>query len=154
YESNEASVITNVSSDHLDLQGIHTLPELAEVKSTVARVTKPDGWAVLNADDPLVAAIAPRVRARVAMFSVGAGHGGAAPVPPAAAVRSCATAGWSRSTAATGRRAGARAASPPTPTLSSTGSSRSSASPSRSAGSRSTTSRTRWLQQGRRAASA
>ena len=36
YESNEASVITNVSSDHLDLQGIHTLPELAEVKSVVA----------------------------------------------------------------------------------------------------------------------
>jgi cyanophycin synthetase len=29
YESNEASVVTNVSSDHLDLQGIHTLPELA-----------------------------------------------------------------------------------------------------------------------------
>src|SRR4029079_16866418 len=56
YESNDASVITNVSSDHLDLQGIHTLPELAEVKATVARATKPDGWAVLNADDPLVAA--------------------------------------------------------------------------------------------------
>ena len=35
YESNEASVLTNVSSDHLDLQGIHTLPELAEVKSTI-----------------------------------------------------------------------------------------------------------------------
>ena len=32
YESNDASVLTNVSSDHLDLQGIHTLPELAEVK--------------------------------------------------------------------------------------------------------------------------
>ena len=28
YESNDASVLTNVSSDHLDLQGIHTLPEL------------------------------------------------------------------------------------------------------------------------------
>ena len=26
YESNDASVLTNVSSDHLDLQGIHTLP--------------------------------------------------------------------------------------------------------------------------------
>ena len=52
YESNDASVFTNVSSDHLDLQGIHTLPELAEVKSTICRVTKPDGWVVLNADDP------------------------------------------------------------------------------------------------------
>ena len=69
YESNDASVLTNVSSDHLDLQGIHTLPELAEVKSTICRVTKPDGWVVLNGDDPLVAAIARRVRGHVAFFS-------------------------------------------------------------------------------------
>ena len=69
YESNDVSVLTNVSSDHLDLQGIHTLPELAEVKSTVCRITKPDGWVVLNGDDPLVAAVRRRVRARVALFS-------------------------------------------------------------------------------------
>jgi len=77
YESNDASVVTNVTSDHLDLQGIHTLPELAEVKSTVARATRSDGWAVLNADDPLVAAIARRVRSRVAMFSIAASGAGA-----------------------------------------------------------------------------
>ncbi len=70
YESNDVSVMTNVSADHLDLQGIHTLPELAEVKSVVARITKPDGWAVLNADDPLVSAVRRRVRAKVALFSV------------------------------------------------------------------------------------
>ena len=70
YESNDASVLTNVSSDHLDLQGIHTLPELAEVKSTICRITKPDGWVVLNADDPLVAAVARRVRASVALFTL------------------------------------------------------------------------------------
>ncbi len=73
YESNEVSVVTNVTSDHLDLQGIHTLPELAEVKATVARVTKPDGWSVLNADDPLVAATARRVRSHVALFSLVSG---------------------------------------------------------------------------------
>jgi cyanophycin synthetase len=80
YESNDASVVTNVTSDHLDLQGIHTLPELAEVKSTVARATRPGGWAVLNADDPLVAAMARRVRANIAAFSLGAGSGGGAAV--------------------------------------------------------------------------
>ena len=69
YESNDASVLTNVSSDHLDLQGIHTLPELAEVKSTICRVTKASGWVVLNGDDPHVAAIARRVRGHVAFFS-------------------------------------------------------------------------------------
>jgi len=70
YESNDASVLTNVSSDHLDLQGIHTLPELAEVKSTVCRITRPDGWVVLNGDDPLVAAVARRVKANVALFTL------------------------------------------------------------------------------------
>ncbi|MFL5641678.1 MAG: Mur ligase family protein [Chloroflexota bacterium] len=70
YESNDASVLTNVSSDHLDLQGIHTLPELAEVKSTICRMTRADGWVVLNADDELVSAVARRVRANVAFFSL------------------------------------------------------------------------------------
>jgi cyanophycin synthetase len=70
YESNDASVLTNVSSDHLDLQGIHTLPELAEVKATICRITKPDGWVVLNADDPHVAPISRRVRAHVAYFTL------------------------------------------------------------------------------------
>ena len=70
YESNDASVLTNVSSDHLDLQGIHTLPELAEVKSTVCRITRPGGWVVLNGDDPLVRAVARRVKARVALFTL------------------------------------------------------------------------------------
>jgi len=77
YESNDASVLTNVSSDHLDLQGIHTLPELAEVKATICRITRPDGWVILNGDDPLVRAIGGRVRARVALFSL-EGRGGPA----------------------------------------------------------------------------
>ncbi len=70
YESNDVSVLTNVSSDHLDLQGIHTLPELAEVKATICRITRPEGWVILNGDDPFVAAMARRVRAHVAFFSV------------------------------------------------------------------------------------
>jgi cyanophycin synthetase len=76
YESNDVSVLTNVSSDHLDLQGIHTVPELAEVKAVICRITRPDGWVVLNADDPLVAAVRRRVRARVALFSLGEGGTG------------------------------------------------------------------------------
>ncbi|MEI7744797.1 MAG: Mur ligase family protein [Chloroflexota bacterium] len=70
YESNDASVFTNVSSDHLDLSGVHTLAELTEVKATVCRVTRPGGTVVLNADDPYVAAVARRVRAQVAWFSM------------------------------------------------------------------------------------
>ncbi len=73
YQSNDASVFTNVSADHLDLLGIHTLPELAEVKSVICRVTRPTGTVVLNADDPLVAAVARHVRARVCFFSLDPG---------------------------------------------------------------------------------
>ncbi|HYN47271.1 MAG TPA: Mur ligase family protein, partial [Candidatus Nanopelagicales bacterium] len=70
YESNETSILTNVSSDHLDLQGIHTLRELTAAKATICRITKPDGWVILNADDPHVAAVADLVGAPVAFFSL------------------------------------------------------------------------------------
>ncbi len=70
YESNEAAVLTNVSSDHMDLQGIHTLPELAQVKSVIARITRADGVVVLNADDDLVAGLGRRLRASVWLFSI------------------------------------------------------------------------------------
>jgi cyanophycin synthetase len=63
-------VLTNVSSDHLDLHGLHTLPELAEVKSVIARITRPSGTVVLNADDPLVAAVGRQVKAKVSFFSL------------------------------------------------------------------------------------
>jgi cyanophycin synthetase len=70
YESNDASVLTNISSDHLDLGGIHTLAELAEVKSTVCRITRRGGRVILNADDPLCASVARRVHAEVTWFSL------------------------------------------------------------------------------------
>jgi cyanophycin synthetase len=67
--SNDVSVVTNVSADHLGLQGIDTLDQLAEVKSVVARITRRDGWAVLNADDPRVLAMRTVTRARPWVFS-------------------------------------------------------------------------------------
>ena len=54
---NDVSVVTNVTADHLGLQGIDTLDQLAEVKAVVPRITRRDGWAVLNADDPRVFAM-------------------------------------------------------------------------------------------------
>jgi cyanophycin synthetase len=53
-ESNDVGVMTNIAGDHLGLQGVETVEGLAEVKGVVVRTTRPDGWAVLNADDPLV----------------------------------------------------------------------------------------------------
>ncbi|HYI15162.1 MAG TPA: Mur ligase family protein, partial [Thermomicrobiales bacterium] len=71
YESNDVGVFVNVSADHLDMQGVGTVETLAEVKSVVVRVTKPDGLVVLNADDPLVLAQRSRVQAPVLLTSQG-----------------------------------------------------------------------------------
>jgi len=67
--ANDVSVVTNVSADHLGLLGVHTVEQLAEVKSVVARITKPGGWTVLNADDPLVRAMRQVSRARPWFYS-------------------------------------------------------------------------------------
>jgi cyanophycin synthetase len=66
---NDVSVVTNVSADHLGLQGIDTVDQLAEVKSVVPRITKPGGWCVLNADDPRVLAMRSAIRAKPWVFS-------------------------------------------------------------------------------------
>ncbi len=66
---NDVSVVTNVSADHLGLQGIDTVDQLAEVKSVVPRITRSDGWAVLNADDPRVYAMRAVIKARPWVFS-------------------------------------------------------------------------------------
>ena len=88
-------------------------PSWPRSKSTICRVTKPDGWVVLNADDPYVAAVARRVRARVAWFSLDpdalADH---RPPPPraAAAPTACCAAACSSGT----RGPSARSSRPPT----------------------------------------
>jgi cyanophycin synthetase len=66
---NDVSVVTNVTADHLGLQGIDTVDQLAEVKSVVPRITRKDGWAVLNGDDPRVLAMTSVVQAQPWIFS-------------------------------------------------------------------------------------
>ena len=66
---NDVSVVTNVTADHLGLQGIDTVDQLAEVKGVVPRITRKDGWAVLNADDPRVFAMRTTIRAQPWVFS-------------------------------------------------------------------------------------
>ncbi len=70
YAANDVSVVTNVSADHLGLQGIDTVDELAEVKGTVVAITRRDGWAVLNAEDPRVWEMRRRTRAKIYAFSM------------------------------------------------------------------------------------
>jgi len=68
--TNDVSIVTNVTADHLGLQGIDTLDQLAEVKAIVTTITKPGGWVVLNGDDPRVWPMRHRVRAQPWAFSL------------------------------------------------------------------------------------
>lgn len=68
--ANDVSVVTNVSADHLGLQGIETVDQLAEVKAIITRVTSPTGWCVLNGDDPRVLAMLTGTPARPFVFSL------------------------------------------------------------------------------------
>ena len=73
-DHNDVAVVTNVTEDHLDQYGIRTLDQLAEVKATITRVTKPEGWDVLNADDPRVLAMRRLAAGRPWLFSLDADH--------------------------------------------------------------------------------
>ena len=70
FDSCDIGVVLNVAADHLGLGGIDTIEQMARVKSIVAETVKADGYAILNADDPLVAAMAERVNCKVAYFSM------------------------------------------------------------------------------------
>jgi cyanophycin synthetase len=74
---NDVSVVTNVADIVTDAvtKGVGDVPEvetadrLAEVKAVVARITRSDGWCVLNGDDPRVWAMRSLSPARPWVFS-------------------------------------------------------------------------------------
>jgi cyanophycin synthetase len=66
----DVAVVTNVGEgDHLGLNGIDTVEDLARVKAIPVRRVSRQGAAVLNADDPLVAAMAELCPGTVIFFS-------------------------------------------------------------------------------------
>ncbi len=62
----QMGVVTNVGPVHLER--LRTLEAIAEAKAELVESLPPDGLAILNADDPQVAAMAERTSARVALF--------------------------------------------------------------------------------------
>lgn len=70
FDKCSCAIVTNVAEDHLGMDGINTVEQLAKVKSVVPETVMPDGYAVLNADDDLVYAMKDRVKCKVALFSL------------------------------------------------------------------------------------
>lgn len=70
FDACDVGVVLNVSADHLGIGDIDTLDQMAHLKSVVAESVSPAGYAVLNAEDPLVTEMAQRVKGHVAFFSM------------------------------------------------------------------------------------
>ncbi|PSO65144.1 MAG: cyanophycin synthetase [Cyanobacteria bacterium QH_8_48_120] len=70
FDASDVGIVLNVAADHLGLDDIDTVEEMARVKSVVAETVSSQGYAVLNAEDPLVAKMAEQVEGKVAYFSM------------------------------------------------------------------------------------
>jgi len=66
----DIGIVTNVAADHLGLKDINSIEDMARVKSIVPEAVMPEGYAILNADDDLVANMAKGLDCNVAYFSM------------------------------------------------------------------------------------
>jgi cyanophycin synthetase len=66
----DIAIVTNVAADHLGLKDIDTLEDMARVKAVVPESVMKGGYAILNADDDLVYAMAKNLECNVAFFSL------------------------------------------------------------------------------------
>ena len=66
----DIGVVMNIAADHLGLKDVNTLEDLARVKSVVPRAVSKKGYAVLNAEDPLVYKMKELVDGQVVCFSM------------------------------------------------------------------------------------
>jgi len=65
----DVAVVTNVSADHLGEFNVTDLDRLADVKTSILTAVRPQGWAVINAEDPRVFARRDRATGRLFVFS-------------------------------------------------------------------------------------
>ncbi len=71
----QVAVVTNIGAgDHLGLNYITTVEDLAVLKRVIVQNVAPEGFAVLNAADPIVAAMAPTCPGEVIFFAADRQH--------------------------------------------------------------------------------
>jgi cyanophycin synthetase len=66
----DMAIVTNITEDHLGMQDIDTIEQLARVKAVVPNSVLPHGYAILNADNKHTAAMATGLKCKVAFFSM------------------------------------------------------------------------------------
>lgn len=70
YDFSDIGIITNISNDHLGVDGINTQEEMAYVKAVLAEAVHRNGYTILNADDMHTASIFKRIRSGIVYFSL------------------------------------------------------------------------------------
>lgn len=70
FQNCDVAIVTNVSADHIGINGIDSLEQMAKVKSVVPETVFPHGYAILNADDELVFKMKDNLSCNVAFFSM------------------------------------------------------------------------------------
>lgn len=66
----DIAIVTNIAEDHLGLQDIDTIEQLARVKAVVPGSVLPGGYAILNADNKQAAGMASGLDCKLAYFSM------------------------------------------------------------------------------------
>lgn len=69
FDQCDIGIVTNITEDHLGQDGLEDLEGLAYVKSLVVEIVRPDGYSLINADDPYVAAMVNRSGGEIVYFS-------------------------------------------------------------------------------------
>lgn len=70
YQAADVGIITNVAIDHIGQDGLSSLADIVRVKSLVAECVRPDGIAVLNADDPELVKLSSKLKSPVVFVSL------------------------------------------------------------------------------------
>lgn len=69
YDLADIGIVTNISNDHLGLDGIETVEDMAFVKALVLEAVKKDGYSVINADDAFAEYMFDRASGNKILFS-------------------------------------------------------------------------------------
>lgn len=69
YDLADVAVLTNIGDDHIGIDGINSIEDLAFAKSLVLEAVKPDGYCVINADSQMAEYLIERASGNVILYS-------------------------------------------------------------------------------------
>ncbi len=69
YDAADIGIITNITQDHLGIDEVETMEDLAKVKALVGEAVKEDGYVVINGDDKMSQSILHRLKSAHIIFS-------------------------------------------------------------------------------------